>query len=165
MEGCYTWIESALQLDPVNDIEAILYNVETQLLQSDLGDSMLAGTGLPVDVSEYDKVKLTGPPILVEIVSITEIGHSAFSLLNVRQARIERADLTGLAEEEENDEETGPVPNYPRSMLQFELSDGSTTMKAIEYRSLPALELGDTALGFKVSETEAQSSSFCTLAS
>jgi RecQ-mediated genome instability protein 1 len=111
---------------------------------------MLAGTGLPPNVSELINSTLTGPPILVEMVSITEIGHSAFSLHNVRQARIERADLAGLAEQEEDGEEEGSIPNYPRSMLKFELSDGSTTMQAIEYRRLPGLQLGETPLGLKV---------------
>ena len=48
---------------------------------------------------------LRGPPILVQIVSMTEIGSSAFNLQNIRQARIEQADLAGLAEEEDDGEE------------------------------------------------------------
>ncbi|KAI0342854.1 hypothetical protein BDW22DRAFT_1394854 [Trametopsis cervina] len=149
LDGCYSWIEDELKLDPVKDIDTILYNVETQLLQSDLSDSMLAGTGLPANVSELDNTTLGRTPILLEIISITEIGHSAFSLQNTRQARIEKADLAGLAEEEGNNED-GTGPSYPRSMLKFELSDGSTVLKAIEYRRIPELELGTTPLGFKV---------------
>ena len=115
---------------------------------------MLPGTGLPRNVAELNNTKLQGLPILVEIVSMTEIGHSAFSLQNVRQARIEKADLAGLAGEEdenqEDGEEAGPVPKYPRSMLRFQLSDGATVLEAIEYRKIPELELGVTPLGYKV---------------
>ncbi|KAI0694628.1 hypothetical protein BC835DRAFT_1544869 [Cytidiella melzeri] len=150
LDGCYTWIENDLKLNPAKDLDTILYNVEAQLLQSDLTDSMLAGTGLPPNISELNNVTLRGLPILVEIVAITEIGHSAFSLQNVRQARIERADLAGLAEEEENDGDDRPIPNYPRSMLKLVLSDGSTIVNAIEYKRLPEFKLGETPLGFKM---------------
>ena len=55
--------------------------------------------------------------------------------------------------EEENDEEVeeGKMPAYPRSMLRLDLSDGRRVMKAIEYRSIMELQLGETALGAKVS--------------
>ncbi|EKM58284.1 uncharacterized protein PHACADRAFT_193408 [Phanerochaete carnosa HHB-10118-sp] len=153
LEGCYSWIESELQLDPATDMDAILYNIETQLLQSNLEGSMLPGTGLPTNVADLNNTKLTGPTVLVEIVSMTEIGHSAFSLQNVRQARLERADLAGLADEEDEGqggEEEGPVPKYPRSMLRFQLTDGSTVLNAIEYRRIPEFELGVTPLGYKM---------------
>ena len=100
----------------------------------------------------------TGPtPLLVEIRSITEIAHSAFSLLNTHQTRVDRADL-GLARDEDNqqeprqqDEDEGPIPRFPRGMLRFELSDGHTRFRAIEYRSVPDLVLGETPLGYKAS--------------
>ena len=156
LDGCYSWIESELNLDPAKDLDAILYNVETQLLQSNLDSSMLPGTGLPPDVGELHNTKLAGPPVLVEIVSMTEIGQSAFNLQNVRQARIERADLAGLQDEDgEVDPETGSVPKYPRSMLRFQLSDGATILDAIEYRRIPEFELGVTQLGYKASRHEA----------
>jgi len=41
------------------------------------------------------------------------------------------------------------VPNYPRSMLKFELSDGAIRLNAIEYRKIPELDLENTPLGFK----------------
>ncbi|KIP05843.1 hypothetical protein PHLGIDRAFT_60035, partial [Phlebiopsis gigantea 11061_1 CR5-6] len=153
LDGCYSWIESDLQLNPATELDAILQNVETQLLQSNLEGSMLPGTGLPLNIAELGNTKLQGPPILVEVVSMTDIGHSAFSLQNVRQVRMERADLAGLAgEEDENQddgEEAGPVPKYPRSMLRLQLSDGTTVLEAIEYRKIPELELGVTPLGYK----------------
>lgn len=115
---------------------------------------MRARTGLPPNVCKLDNMTLRGPPILVQVVSITEIGSSAFNLQNIRQARIEQADLAGLAEEEE-DEEGPRIPRYPRGMLKLELNDGNTTMQAIEYRRLPGLELGVTPLGFKVKSLDA----------
>lgn len=125
---------------------------------------MLPGTGLPTDVSELSNGRLTGPPVLVEIVSMTEIGQSAFSLQNVRQARIDHADLTGLAgEDAEEDPEAGSVPKYPRSMLRFQLSDGTTVLEAIEYRRIPQLELGVTPLGYKVSVHEPAYTTFLRL--
>jgi RecQ-mediated genome instability protein 1 len=101
----------------------------------------------------------TGPvPLLVEVRSITDIAQSAFSLLNTHQTRLDRADL-GLAQGDANhggeqqqqvEEDEGPVPRFPRGMLRFELSDGCTTFRAIEFRSLAELELGVTPLGYKV---------------
>ncbi len=154
LEACYSWIESDLKLSPSKDLDAIFHNVELQLLQSSLAECMLPGTGLPANIaSPSTATVLRGPPILVEIISITEIGHSAFTLQNVRQARIERADLAGLSDEEGNNEEdeNRRIPKYPRSMLRFQLSDGVTVLPAIEYRPLPDLKLGVTPLGFKVS--------------
>lgn len=95
---------------------------------------------------------------LCQIVSITDVGHSAFSLQNVRQTRIDKADMAGLAVAEGEEEQGGPpddgedyaIPPYPRSMLKFELSDGSSIFKAIEYRRISSLQLGVTSLGCKV---------------
>ena len=93
---------------------------------------------------------IQGDPILVEITALTEIGSSAFSLANVRQARIERADLAGLAQAEGAEDDGGPIPKYPRGTLRLEVSDGSVIMPAIEYRSMPSLDLAETPLGYKV---------------
>ncbi|ETW83146.1 hypothetical protein HETIRDRAFT_126445 [Heterobasidion irregulare TC 32-1] len=106
------------------------------------------GTGLPLNVGEMEDGRLTGPPVLVQITSLTEIGHSAFTLQNIRQTRIDRADLAGLGGDDAEDE--GPVPRYPRSMLRLQLSDGFTTINAIEFRNLPDLILGETPLGYKL---------------
>ena len=55
-------------------------------------------------------------------------------------------------DEEDEDEkiEEGKLPAYPRSMLKMEVSDGSRVIKAMEYRRIDALQLGETALGAKV---------------
>jgi hypothetical protein len=62
-----------------------------------------------------------------------------------------KADLTGLggAEEGAVDEPGEEIPNYPRSMLRFELGDGSVKFEAMEYRSIPEIQLGVTKLGYK----------------
>ena len=146
-----------LQISP-HETKRATDTVEVALLDSDLKDSMVSGTGFPEDLTTAGDLTVQGPPILVQIVDITEIGHSAFSLTNVRQTRLDQEDLAGLAreneEENENqnqaDEDAGPVPKYPRSMLKLQLSDGTVTMPAIEFKRIPGLELGDTPLGCKV---------------
>ncbi|KZT29831.1 hypothetical protein NEOLEDRAFT_1166674 [Neolentinus lepideus HHB14362 ss-1] len=147
LNDCYDYVLEEMNLSPAMDLQRILDNVESQLLQSDLRDSMIPGTGLPLDISEYNGKRLRGP-VLVEVTAITDIGHSAFSLQNVRQTRLDKADLAGLGQED--DEEEGPIPRYPHSMLRFELSDGNISVGAIEYRKLPQLVLGQTPLGFKI---------------
>lgn len=129
-------------------MDEIIHHVDLQLLQSDLTDSMLAGTGFPPNIAALPDTTIRGP-VLVQIISIAEVGHSAFTLQNVRQARLEREDMAGLARQEDEDDE-GPIPSYPRSMLKLHISDGSTTLQAMEYRRLPELVLGETPIGFKV---------------
>lgn len=157
LEGCCDWIAQDKQLDPVANRDAYIKEVEGQLLSSDLNDSMLPGTGLPANVLQSKKIH-TGPqPILVELLSLTEIGSSAFSLLNTYQARVEREDLAGLVERDREQggdgpdaEDEGPIPRYQRQMLKLSISDGSVTLPAIEYRKLVGLQLGETQLGLKV---------------
>jgi RecQ-mediated genome instability protein 1 len=122
-----------------------------------LGYHREPGTGFPEGIATAEDLTVQGPSILVQIVDITEIGHSAFSLTNVRQTRLDQEDLAGLArqnEEDENqeqvDEDAGPIPKYPRSMLKLQLSDGTVTLPAIEFKKVPGLELGVTPLGCKV---------------
>lgn len=151
LSQCYAWVIEEHNLNPATDMGQIREQVESQLLMSDLTDSMVHGTGLPHGLAGLQKGSLSGPPVLVQILALAEIGHSAFNLMNVRQTKIDRADLSGLARGDNEDEaDEGPIPNYPRSMLQFELSDGAITLKAIEYRKIPQLDLENTPLGFKV---------------
>ncbi|KAH9068363.1 hypothetical protein EDB83DRAFT_2376063 [Lactarius deliciosus] len=151
LQQCYTWVIGEHGLDPATDMAKIMEHVESQLLMSDLTDSMVSGSGLPHDLPGLRKGSLSGPPVLVQILALTDIGHSAFNLMNIRQAKVDRADLSGLARGE-NDEEAdeGPVPNYPRSMLHFQLSDGTIRLNAIEYRKIPQLDLENTPLGYKM---------------
>jgi len=146
-----------LQISP-NDTRRLTESAEEALLDSDLKDSMQPGTGFPESITTANDLTVQGSSILVQVVDITEIGHSAFSLTNVRQTRLDQEDLAGLArqneEENENqnqvDEDVGPVPKYPRSMLKLQLSDGTVTVPAIEFKKIPGLELGVTPLGCKV---------------
>ncbi|KAI9512074.1 hypothetical protein F5148DRAFT_125820 [Russula earlei] len=150
LSQCYAWVIEEHDLNPATDMDGIKEHVESQLLMSDLTDSMVHGTGLPHDLAGLQKGTLSGPPIMVQIMALTEIGHSAFSLMNVRQAKIDRADLSGLARGDNEDEaDEGPVPNYPRAMLRLELSDGAIKLNAIEYRKIPQLDLENTPLGYK----------------
>lgn len=115
---------------------------------------MMPGTGLDVHIDKYTG-NLRGPPVLVQITELTDIGISAFQLEQVRAAREERL-MAGVGDEEgEEDgdvdvEGEGPMPKYPRGTLRFKLSDGVTTLRAMEYRPLPQISLGPTPLGYKV---------------
>ncbi|KIK80432.1 hypothetical protein PAXRUDRAFT_158711 [Paxillus rubicundulus Ve08.2h10] len=162
LSDCCQWISSECNISPSTHFHKFIEHVELQLLRSNLGDSTVPGTGiepqLPGQRSRRQK-HTTGPvPLLVEIRSITDIAQSAFSLLNTHQTRLDRADL-GLAQgdadhngeqQQHVEEDEGPIPRFPRGMLRFELSDGCTTFRAIEFRSLAELELGVTPLGYKV---------------
>ena len=139
-----------MNINPTTQTQEFINNVENQLLESDFRDSMLEGTGLPLNICNLNNTKLRCGPVLCEVISITEIGHSAFNLLNVRQTRNERDYLEVLASEEGIENDEGPCPDYPRTMLRLELTDGTTTVPAIEFRKLPELKLGETPLGFKV---------------
>jgi RecQ-mediated genome instability protein 1 len=151
------WLQDQLSLDPNAEHapQHLLDNVDLQLLQSDLSDSMLHHTGLPTRVQSIKNgviaTPATGGPILVQILEVMEIGASAFNLMNVRQARKDGTDLSGLAVgTEEEGGEGAKEATYPRGMLSLTLSDGSVQVKAIEYRKIEGLALGETPLGFKV---------------
>jgi RecQ-mediated genome instability protein 1 len=151
LSQCYAWVVEEHDLNPATAMDRIKEQVESQLLMSDLTDSMVHGSGLPHNIAGLQKGVLSGPPVLVQITALTDIGHSAFSLMNVHQTKVDRADLAGLAQGDNEDEaDEGPVPNYPRSMLKLELSDGAMRLNAIEYRKIPQLDLENTPLGFKV---------------
>ena len=151
LEACYTWILSELHLDPARDMPAILSNVDAQLLGSDFADSMVAGTGFPPDVLGAEHAVLAGP-LLVEVTEIMEIGHSAYSLLQVHESRAEHRKQAALRDAGGDDgQERKPMPKYPRAMLQLMLSDGASVLPGIEVERLPQFELGETPLGCKVS--------------
>ncbi|GJJ08577.1 hypothetical protein Clacol_002796 [Clathrus columnatus] len=150
LDACLIWLGEELNLTDIQTQgDEIIKNVEIQLLNSDLHDSMIEGTGFPRDINTAENTRLYGK-LLVQITSITEIGHSAFNLQNIHQTRIDRVDLTGLVgDDNTEDDDEGPIPKFPRSMLKFEISDGTHSIRAIEFRRLPALELGVTPLGYK----------------
>ncbi|KAJ7104043.1 hypothetical protein B0H15DRAFT_808238 [Mycena belliarum] len=154
LEACYAWVVEEHHLNPAQHMPVIIEHVEAQLLQSDLCDSMSHGTGIPHALLAAESGTLSGP-VLVEITAITEVGSSALSLDQVRVARAERLAAGAVAGDGEVEADLeidgeGPVPDYPRSMLRFELSDGASHLAAIEYRPLPELVLGETPLGYKL---------------
>ncbi|KAL4064421.1 hypothetical protein J3A83DRAFT_4101164 [Scleroderma citrinum] len=157
LSDCSDWVSTTYNISPSTHFHDFIVHVEEQLLQSNLEDSTVPGTGLDRRLVQTEDLDTGSIPLLVEIRSITEIAHSAFGLLNTHQTRLDRADL-GLARDGDNqqdqrqqDEDEGPIPRFPRGMLRFELSDGHTLFRAIEFRSIPDLVLGETPLGYKVS--------------
>ncbi|KAI0719278.1 hypothetical protein C8T65DRAFT_569240 [Cerioporus squamosus] len=149
LEGCYTWIHDELQLDPERDMPAIIENINTQLLESDFADSMVAGTGFPPNALTAAHAVVEGP-ILVEVIDIMDIGHSAYSLQQVYESRVEYHKQAELRDANGDEEQPKPMPKYPRSMLQLQLSDGHLVLPAIEFKHLAQFELGETPLGCKV---------------
>ncbi|KAF8183962.1 hypothetical protein BJ912DRAFT_975749 [Pholiota molesta] len=154
LDGCCEWLIDDQNLSPVTAFPQFVERVKEQLLESDLADSMSKGTGFNPNITQATE-DLQGPPILVQIVAMTEIGTSAFQLEQTRVAREERM-RTGLGNvegEEDGDVEVegeGPMPKYPRGTLRFQLSDGETIIDAMEFRNLPQLSLGVTELGYKM---------------
>ncbi|KAF9560485.1 hypothetical protein CPC08DRAFT_636483 [Agrocybe pediades] len=153
LEGCTQWVEGDQHISPVTAFPQFMERVRDQLLESDLGDSMMRGTGLDPNTPNMT-TQLRGSPVLMQITAITEIGSSAFQLDQVRVAREERlaAGVGDVEGDEEGDVEVegeGPMPKYPRGTLYFHLSDGETTIEAMEYRAIPQLSLGVTPLGYK----------------
>ncbi|KAG1747234.1 uncharacterized protein EDB91DRAFT_1235965 [Suillus paluster] len=147
LRDCCSWIADSYSLSPTSTTDFPQFKSH-----SSLADSTLPNTGLPQDIHAIKRGRVSGPPCLVEIRAISDVAHTAFSLMNVRQNRVDRADLAGLVREgqEDAEEDEGPVPKYPRAILRLELTDGFTTVEAVEYRSIPQLELGVTPLGYKV---------------
>lgn len=135
--------------------------MENQLLLSDLSTSTSLAETSPlkeVKISEQPferqpKVKqLSSRGILVQIQSITEIGHSALSLQTVHQKLQDDAqgrDRVVDLEDPESQDRQAPI-SYPRAMLKFELSDGHYTVPAIEYQKINGLNLAETPLGCKL---------------
>lgn len=154
LRDCTRWLEEDEKISSSTNFEEFIEGVKTQLLASDLSDSMQAGTGFEQNVLTMSG-HLRGPPFLVQIIAITDISSSAYQLDQIRSAREERM-LAGEGNEEgEGDgdvevEGEGPMPKYPRGTLRFQLSDGQKTIQAMEYRRIPAFNLGNTPLGFKV---------------
>ena len=90
---------------------------------------------------------------------MTEIGSSAFQLQTVAEQRkdiLSGQTLIRRMDDEEEDgseeEEKGQkLPAYPRGMLKLELGSGDgSVIKAVEYRRLDGIKLGETGLGAKL---------------
>ncbi|ORY35741.1 hypothetical protein BCR39DRAFT_511855 [Naematelia encephala] len=148
------WVQECVNALIEDDQNPSFAAVEEQYLYSDLSQSTLASRVL-LPSEAHDKI-LFPSPVLVQLISLTEIGSSAFQLQTVLEQRrdvLEGATrILRMDEEEEQDHgvEEGKLPAYPRGMLQLEISDGRRVMAAMEYRRINGLVLGETALGAKL---------------
>lgn len=133
-------------------------SVHEQYIYSDLGLSTLPpaqGTSIPPETGQqiHDGVLFSTPTIL-QIHTVAEIGNSAFQLRTTLEQRRDiisgATHIRRLGDEDVDNDITGPPP-YPRSMLAMDVSDGRTALRAIEYRRIPELVLGEAPLGTKVS--------------
>lgn len=131
--------------------DAAQYN---EYLSSDLAVSALPLPALPLS-NEDEPALLFPQPMILQLEFVSEIGSSAFHLLNtVEQRRDVLEGRTRIRRMDDDDDEqaieAGKLPSYPRGMLKLELSDGRQSWHAMEYRRLDGLRLGETALGTKV---------------
>lgn len=131
---------------------------EEQYLFSDLAQSTIADfLSVPIPPNPHEAI-LFPKPTLFQITSITEIGSSAFQLQTVAEQRKDilsgQTLIRRMDDEVEDDEEEvhkGKLPVYPRGMLKLELSAGDgRVIKALEYRRISELRLGETSLGSKL---------------
>ncbi|CAO1638469.1 unnamed protein product [Sympodiomycopsis kandeliae] len=158
-----------------NSPTALVQYVKHALLNTSLANSLEKGT-LPAGISKSKQTVLGGPTLL-EIVGKLDIGISAQTQLDVlearRQARLtigglsEEAHLNAdvpVAKEQEQEEDTDhmaefnateeaaslPATVFPRSTLQLKLSDGFTTITAIEHKKISSLSMTDPPMGAKI---------------
>ena len=97
-------------------------------------------TRLPANINTISTT-LTGPPVLVKIIRMDDVSTSTFELDQIRQAREARiwAGVGNEEGEEDGDIDVdgeGPMPQYPRGTLCFQLYDGQTSLEALEYRRI-----------------------------
>ena len=145
----------------------LIKRVEEQLMLADLADAVAQGAlpiELAMDAAEPPKSTRIGvgprAAILVQIMAISDIGHSALSQRDVHEERKEERRIAGeggdvagarVAGNDEGTEDDGRGERkFPRAMLMLELSDGHTLVRAIEYKPIAGLSLEDTPLGAKV---------------
>ena len=55
-----------------------------------------------------------------------------------------------MDDEDDEDEEEGKLPAYPRGMLRLDIACAGWTARAMEYKRIDGLGLGVTPLGLKV---------------
>ncbi|WWD19153.1 hypothetical protein CI109_103611 [Kwoniella shandongensis] len=149
-----TWVREIVQaLTEAGGGEVSVDDVHTQYLHSDLSFSTLESRSFPP--GELHNRILFPRPTLLQIHAISEIGSSAFQIQTVMEQRSEV--LSGASrirrlddDENEEEEEDGKVPPYPRGMLRLEVGDGRRVMRAMEYKRIGELVLGQTSLGCKL---------------
>ncbi|WFD29468.1 hypothetical protein MSPP1_000477 [Malassezia sp. CBS 17886] len=108
------------------DPDALYAGVHTQLLVSDLHDSLAHGS-----VQDLARLPLH---VLVQITAVTDVGVSAQTLLDTLALHRDGAERV-----------------FPRCMLRVQLSDGfALPFPGYECTRIPELELGRTLLGAKL---------------
>lgn len=113
---------------------------------SQLPSSLSCEDGIPLGERRTCTLDFGAKGVLVEIVSIYEVGHSSYSLEQVLQQRSLSSSVPAAPANAKSQQE-----KYPRAMLKLRLSDGRTTLEACESSSrITSLELGETPLGAKL---------------
>ncbi|KAK8854702.1 hypothetical protein IAR55_003441 [Kwoniella newhampshirensis] len=148
------WVREIVQALKDAGGEVTVDDLHTQYLHSDLALSTLESRAIPPG-NLHNRI-LFPHPTLLQIHAIFEVGSSAFQIQTVMEQRSEV--LSGASrirrldddEDEEADEDDGKVPPYPRGMLRLEVGDGRRTMRAMEYKRIGQLVLGQTSLGCKL---------------
>ena len=154
LNDCYEYVVDQYSRSPTTNLDEIIQKIEYELLHNHLTDSMLPETGLPAGIGKNDTYTEIKGPMLVEITAIDEQGVNAFELMQIRQARIDHQELYGVDDDQDqpqDQDDVEPMPQYPRKTLDFVLSDGTHSLKALEFDRIPQLDLAGTPLGLKVS--------------
>ncbi|KAH6870859.1 hypothetical protein BKA70DRAFT_1210618 [Coprinopsis sp. MPI-PUGE-AT-0042] len=139
---------------PNTPADKVAQAVEALLLCTDLSDFGMHGTGFPVHIGlPGSYTRLEDRPILVEVVSMMEIGPRAspeaieeMRLKRARQALLEQRMQVPTSESKLTDDEF----QYARDTLQLVLSDGATDLTAIEHYRVHQISLGRTPIGTKL---------------
>ncbi|KAI9637552.1 uncharacterized protein MKK02DRAFT_43477 [Dioszegia hungarica] len=148
------WVQACADALADDGQDPSFANVREQYLFSDLAASTLPSSLIP---AEPHNIVLFPTPTLVQLLSITEIGYSAFQLQTIQEQRkdvlsgVTRIRRMGDEEDENGDlEDEGKLPVYPRGMLKMEVTDGERCLKAMEYKRLDGIKLAETPLGAKL---------------
>ncbi|KAJ3547517.1 hypothetical protein NMY22_g1619 [Coprinellus aureogranulatus] len=149
--------------EPDFDLARYRALMDVALKCSSFAMAAIPGTGLPNRINEPKVDHFLRGPVILELVHVTEIGISAFTLERVRQDRerklfLDRVAHTGTLETRAscNRNRTGHGElqlEYPRKCLKFFLSDGFLELQAIELEQLP-FKLGQTPMGTKIRLTD-----------
>ncbi|KIJ12144.1 hypothetical protein PAXINDRAFT_83435, partial [Paxillus involutus ATCC 200175] len=143
LSDCCQWISSEHN---ICHFHRFIEHVGLQLLRSNLGDSVVPGSGTTqAHEGRAGWPRINGDPLRDHAVKTNDrtrtphrdsIGPSQASCNLLSDSRIHTT--------------PGPVPRFPRGVLMFELSNGCTTFRNIEFRSLAKLGSGITPSGYKV---------------
>ncbi|EAU83821.1 hypothetical protein CC1G_13138 [Coprinopsis cinerea okayama7 len=157
----------ALRWQEENPIDPTFQDKDDQLLaafasifyRTPLSQSTLPGQGLPpFSDAATACLKIRGP-LWMEVVSIDDLGVSAFQLERVRLERrryiLDRVSQAARERKVFSRDESAAIratlPKYPRKTLQLRLTDGSQEIDAFEINGpLPHISLDETFIGHKI---------------